>query len=180
MHSLSDGLADFVAAFFVLRKDKEELRATSKKIIALLLVAGAIWIAIEAYHKLIGADYQVSLWAVFLFGMLGCLVDLTRRSILTKSRTHNDTTTVRGLYEHVNADLWHSVIVSATALLGLVATLLLWLILLLFHKEIDKELYSATIRYIDCILSWGLTLYMIFVAAPRIWFDKDNDRGDHH
>ncbi|MDD5152591.1 MAG: cation transporter [Candidatus Pacebacteria bacterium] len=176
LHSLSDGVADIVAAFFTLRKDKEEMRNTAKKIIALLLVGGAIWIAIETYQKLVGADYQVSLWAVLFFGMLGFSVDLIRMLVLTNARTHNDTTTVRGLYEHVNADMWHSAIVSITALLGLVGTLLLWLGLLLFHREIDKELYNLVIRWIDCTLSWGLTAYMIFIAAPRIWFDKD----DHH
>lgn len=164
LHAMADASADFVGMFIAKKvvnnpPKAKELRSIGNKIIALLLVLGALTIGIEAYGRWQGGDYVVWLPAVVLVGLFGLVIDLARFRMLSKARGHISNSNLSGLMEHARSDAWHSGIISAIALLAILGSFL----------SIENGLYAFFVRLVDYLASLGLAGYMACILTPRVW-----------
>lgn len=164
LHALADAAADFLGMFiaqkvFLNQSKTKELRAIGNKLIAGLLVVGALIIGFEAYDRWRGDSYLVWLPAVVLVGLFGLAIDLIRFRMLSKARKHSNNGNLMGLIEHARSDAWHSGIIATIALLGIAGAGL----------GIESGLYTFMVHLADYIASLGLAGYMMFILAPRIW-----------
>lgn len=164
LHALADASADFMGMFIAQkvrgnRTKTAELRAFGNKIIASLLVLGALIIGFEAYDRWHGDSYIVWLPAVVLVGLFGLIIDLIRLRMLSKAQGHSNNSNLEGLVQHARSDAWHSGIISAVAMLAIMGSLL----------NIDGGLYAFLVHLADYLASLGLSGYMMFILAPRIW-----------
>ncbi len=179
LHALSDAGADFAGAFIVWKvrqrhfrraEDEERLRHDGNRIIAFLLVVGAILIAYEAIGRLSAPGYIVQLTAVLAAGCFALLVSLLRLRMLVKARSHLSSTNLAAVTLHAKSDVRHSLIICST---GLVA----WGIGFLHVGPAAG--YAATLRYIDVGLSFVLAAWMAFCLAPDIWTGAHASKHDH-
>lgn len=167
LHALADAAADFLGMFIAqkVRADRSktnELRTIGNKLIASLLVFGALVIGFEAADRWSGDSYVVWLPAVALVGLFGLAIDLIRFRMLSKAREHSNNSNLEGLIEHARSDAWHSGIISVVALLAMLGSLI----------GIESGLYAFMVRLTDYLASLGLAGYMMCILAPRIWKGK--------
>lgn len=167
LHALADAAADFLAMFIARkvnadRSKTNELRTIGNKLIASLLVLGALIIGFEANDRWSGSGYIVWLPAVVLVGLFGLVIDLIRFRMLSKAREHSNNSNLEGLIEHARSDAWHSGIISTVALFAILGSFL----------GIESGLYAFLVRSGDYLASLGLAGYMMCILAPRIWKGK--------
>lgn len=164
LHALSDSFADFLGVGIAKASKRrplraEQLRTIGNRLIALLLAAGAIIIAYEAYARWTHDTYLVWLPAVLGIGIFGLGIDVLRFRMLSQAGKRTGNTSTRALMEHAKSDAWHSAIICVIAILGIGGSF--------FHTDTDA--YQYMVHAVDYAASLGLAGYMLAVLAPRIW-----------
>lgn len=165
LHAFADSSADFFGIAIEKKihdspqHEEEDVREGADKVIASLLVLGAILIGIEAYDRWSSGNYPVWLLAVVLVGLFGISIDLLRIRMFSKAREHSDNSNLQGLIGHARSDAQHKGIVTTIAILAMCGVFL----------GIESGLYNFFVRLSDYLASLGLAGFMMFILAPRIW-----------
>lgn len=182
LHAFSDTAADFWGAAIVVMvrnmKDypvaEKRLDKLGNRVIALVLVFGAVLVGRQAIMRWSAGDYPVLPIAIIAVGIFGTIIDFLRWQTLSRARERNRTSKrLTALIAHAQSDAIHSVLVAGIGVITLAGVLL----------PIAKETYLSAIKLIDFIASLGLTGYM-FYFARKIWrgegcgHDHTNDCSD--
>ena len=176
LHAFSDTAADFWGAAIVVgvrsMKDypvaEKRLDKLGNRVIALVLVFGAVLVGRQAIMRWSAGNYPVLPIAIIVVGIFGIVIDFLRWQTLSRARVRNRTSKrLPALIAHAQSDAMHSVMVAGIGVLTLAGVLL----------PIAKETYLGGIKLIDFIASLGLTVYM-FYFAKKIW--KGEGCGHDH
>jgi len=177
LHALTDAAADLFGIQVASRVKAhnhraDEIRKRGDRVIALLLVAGALWILYEALSRWIVGGHYVSPPIITIVGFAGGTIDALRWFTLRNAQILSPNSTRAGIIAHAKSDFWHSVIVFAVG--GA-----------MWSAGHIAERANGFIIGIDLALSSILALYMMFFLAIPIWkgehfHDHDGHGHGHH
>ena len=162
LHAGADGAADFLVAIIaihVLRNPHLEqvLEDGGRKVVALMLAASAAWVVWEAFDRALIGTNAVVPWILALGGIGGASVDAYRLYLLRRAQEMAPNGMRRGLIAHARSDMYRSIIAATVGS-----------ILVGGELVVKTVRFESAISYLDLILSFGLSLYM-FYLAKGIW-----------
>jgi len=164
LHAFPDAFADFFGAYTVSKiedtPEKETyLRKRASKVVALLLVGGAVWIGIEAASRYFQGGHTVATKYSFFVALAAMCIHFLRWRVLTNAQIAYPTDTRSDLIVHAWSDIVHSASVT--------------IVFVLFRVVEDIGIGSHWIVDVDLLLSELLSLYMLKLSHD-IWI------GEHH
>lgn len=182
LHALADAGADFwgmyiARAVHLRRSDEHTLRAFGNKVIALLLMIGALLVGYEAIGRWREGTYLVSPPVILVAGACGLVIDLIRWRTLDKVLDHSCNENLLALIEHARSDALHSALIM---IVGMIATMGAVL-------PFDESAYHRGVRVVDFAASIALVGYMMYLSG-KIWRGRlcsdrrahGDDREHHH